>query len=396
MPDVQTVPDVSFDPVALAQMEDPFPVVQELRERCPVAHSDQHGGFWVLTRHGDVTAVADDDQRFTSTKGITIPHHGFPITMPLLESDPPQHLRYRRPIRSRFGPAAVQAREGEILREVTLLIDEFIERGAADLAAELTIPLPAIVVTRVLGLPEEDTMKLRHWASRLMTISNDTTVIQETMAYFADVYRERQQSPRDDIPTIMLGIEVDGEPMTELQYILMMVVLFTAGLDTTAHASSNAILFLARNPDHRARLTADLDLLPAALDELLRYVSPLPGLCRTTTEEVTIGGRIIPAGERVMLSWMGANHDPEKFPDPDSVDFTRRIHDSCEFGHGVHACLGRHFARLEMRLLLREILTRLPDFELDASKPIQRYSGGVARAIDELHVTFTPGERMLS
>src|SRR5207244_3157005 len=164
-------------------------------------------------------------------------------------------------------------------------------------------------------------------------------------------------------------------------FICMMSVLFSAGLDTTAHMASHAILFLANNPEHRARLAADLELLPQAVAELLRYVSPLPGLCRTTTEEVTLGGQTIPAGQRVMLSWMGANHDPEQFPDAETVDFTRNTKDHCAFGYGGHQCLGRNLARVELRLMLREILTRMPDFELDAAKPIKR-SGGVTRAID--------------
>jgi cytochrome P450 len=393
MPEAETATDTSFDPVALAQMDDPFPVVNELRGGCPVAHSDQHDGFWVLTRHEDVTTVAKDPQRFSSAKGITIPHHGYPITLPPIEEDPPRHQQFRGPIKSRFGPAAILRREDEVLNEITLLIDDFIERGAADLAAELTIPLPAIMAMRILGLREEDKMKMRDWAARILSVREDIEVVQETFAYFAEVYRDRQQNPRDDIPTLMLGIEVEGRTITEVEYLCMMSVLFAAGLDTTAHMASHAIVFLAESPEHRARLAADHDLLPDAVTELLRYVSPLPGLCRTTTEEVTIGGRTIPTGQRVMLSWMGANHDPEQFADPETVDFSRSTKDHCAFGYGDHQCLGRNLARVELRLILREILTRMPDFQLDPTKPIVR-SGGVTRAIDSLNVTFTPGPRI--
>jgi cytochrome P450 len=388
-----TLPNTSFDPVALAQAEDPFAVVNELREKCPVAHSAQHDGFWVLTRHQDVTAVATDPHRFSSTKGITIPHHGYPITLPPIEEDPPRHEQFRSPIKSRLGPAAILKREDEILREITLLIDDFIERGEADLAAELTIPLPAIMAMRILGLPEKDKMLMRDWAARILSVNRDITVVQETFAYFAEVYRDRQQNPQDDIPTIMLGIEVEGRPITEVEYLCMMSVLFSAGLDTTAHMASHAIVFLAQNPGQREQLADDLEILPQAVAELLRYVSPLPGLCRTTTEEVTIGGRTIPAGQRVMLSWMGANHDPEQFPAPETVDFTRNTKDHCAFGYGPHQCLGRNLARVELRLILQEILTRMPDFELDGSKPLKR-SGGVTRAIDSLYVKFTPGRRI--
>lgn len=389
----ETVTETQFDPVALAQMADPFAVVNGLRATCPVARSEQHDGFWLLTRHEDVTMAAQDPARFSSAKGITIPHHGYPITLPPIEEDPPRHQQFREPIRARFGPAAILRREAEVRNEITLLIDDFIERGEADLAKELTIPLPAIMAMRVLGLPEEDKMKMRDWAARILSVNLDMEVVGETFAYFDAVYKDRQANPRDDLPTQMLAIEVDGRPITQVEYLCMMSVLFSAGLDTTAHMASHMIMFLASNSDHRARLAADRDLIPDAVAEMLRYVSPLPGLCRTTTEEVEIGGRTIPEGERVMLSWMGANHDPEQFPDAETVDFARSTKDHCAFGFGDHQCLGRHLARLELRLIVEELLKRLPDLAIDESKAIVR-SGGVTRAIDALPVTFTPGPRL--
>lgn len=384
--------ELPYDHLALSEAENPFPEANALRDTCPVAHTENHGGFWVLSRFEDVCAVARDTQRFTSEKGITIPHHGYPIALPPIELDPPLHKIFRQPLTERFSKATVARSEGEIRGTVTALIDGFIERGHADFAQELTIPFPAHYAVRLLGLPVEDIDRFADWAVRIMTVKRDETVVMETFAYFNAVYEDRLANRREDIPSLLLEIEVDGRPISDVEFCATMSVLFTAGLDTTANGGALVLELLAKDEQLRAYLSEDLESRPAAtVDELLRFVTPLPALSRTTKEPVTIRGHTIPAGERVQLNWMAANRDPEQFPNPDELDYERNAKSQVAFGHGIHRCLGQHIARAEITVLIQEVLKRMPDFALDPQKPIERYSG-VTRGILSMPVVFTPGE----
>jgi hypothetical protein len=383
-----------FDHLAVSEMAEPFELLSELRGSCPVAHSDAHDGFWVLTRYDDVNGAAHDPNRFTSTKGVTIPHHGFPISLPPIELDPPLHRQFRGPLLEHFAPGKVAEREDEIRRQVTELIDAFITNGQADLAQQLTIPLPGLVTSRFFGFPEEDLERLHAWAVRILATSGDLSVVGETFQYLNQVYEDRQANPRDDIPSVVLAIEVDGRPISQMEFLCMMNMLFVAGLDTTTNAAAYMFEHLARHPDVRERLLAEPALVPGAVEEFLRYLSPLPALSRTTTETVTVGDTTIPAGERVLLHWMAANHDPDEFPDPDEFVPDRTSNRHLAFGSGVHRCLGSSLARLELRVVLEEVLSRLPDYRLAGDDAVVRYPG-VTRGISSLAVLFTPGRRLL-
>lgn len=384
-----------FDHLAVSAMEEPFELLAELRARCPVAHSEEYDGFWVLSRYDDVNEAAHDPDRFTSMKGITIPHHGFPIALPPIELDPPLHRQFRSPLLDRFSPRKVAELEDEIRATVTELINEFIGNGGADLAQDLTIPLPAIVTNHFFGFPEEDRHKLHDWAVRILKTNNDPDVVGETFNYFNALYEDRLANPRDDIPSLMLTIEVDGRPISQAEYLCMMNVLFAAGLDTTANAGANMFIILARRTDLRRRLIEEPSLIPSAVEEFLRYLTPLPALSRTTTRDVTIGGHVIPEGQRVQLHWMAANHDPDEFPDPDTFVPDRSPNRHFAFGAGVHRCLGSNLARLELRVLLEEVLARLPDYRIADDAPVERYPG-VTRGVSALPVVFTPAPRRIA
>jgi cytochrome P450 len=386
--------DGDFDHLALSAMAEPYPALRDLRGRCPVAHSDAHDGFWVFTRYDDVNRASHDPVRFTSTKGVTIPHHGFPVSLPPIELDPPLHKQFRGPLLEHFSPARVAEREGEIRRQVTELIDNFIADGRADLAQQLTIPLPGYVTSRFFGFPEEDLDRLHDWAVRILATSGDLAVVGETFDYLNKVYEDRLANPRDDLASVVLTIEVDGRPISQMEFLCMMNMLFVAGLDTTANAGAHMLEHIARHPDVRKRLLDEPELVPVAIEEFLRFLTPLPALSRTTTEEVTVGNAAIPAGERVLLHWMAANHDPAEFPDPDDFVIDRVPNRHFAFGAGVHRCLGSNLARLELRIVLEEVLLRLPDYHLADEDGVARYPG-VTRGISSLPVTFTPGPRLL-
>jgi cytochrome P450 len=383
--------ETSYDHVAVSAMAAPFDLIAQTRSACPVAHTSSHGGYWVLQRHEDVVAAAKDPQRFCSGQGVTIPHHSFPIELPPLECDAPRHMQFRTPFTAYFSPNAIRAMEPSIREAVRGLIAGFIERGSADLAQELTMRLPALAITQLLNIPAADRESFLEWTVRLIRNPEDFEAAGAALMYFAQVRADRIAHPQADIPTMMLGIEVEGQVISEQDYLCLINVLVMAGLDTTANAAANMLEVLATDTAVRQQLADDPELIRSAIEELLRFVTPLPALARTATDDVVIGDAHIAAGERVLLSWIAANHDPETFPDPDALDLTRRNIAHVAFGSGPHRCLGAHLARLELVVLLEELLRVMPDYTID-SAGVERF-GGITRGIAALPATFTPRPR---
>lgn len=378
-----------FDHLAVAALADPFETLAEARRRCPVAHSSAHGGFWALFAYEDISSAARAPERLSSASGVTIPHHGFPLSLPPIETDPPQHIQFRAPLLQRFSPGTVAHMEPALRAAVTDLIDSFIERGVADLAVDLCARLPGIAVTHLLAIPDGDAEAVKEWTVRLIQDPMDMDAIGDAMEYFAAMYDDRRASPKDDIPTLLLNLMIDERPISEEEYLCTMNTLVMAGLDTTANAAANILEVLDRFPDKRQELREARSRVPAALEELLRYVTPLPSLCRTATQDFEIRGRRIGRGERVQLNWIAANHDPDEFPEPETLDFDRPSNRHLAFGGGPHRCLGAHLARLELRIIVEEVLERLPDYKVDRDG-VKRYSG-ITRGILSLPVVFEPG-----
>jgi cytochrome P450 len=381
-----------YDHVArLCLDEDPVPLLRRMRESCPVGRSEAHGGSWVLTRYQDIYDITRDPQTFCSGKGVSFPSHGMP-PLPPIESDPPVHGLFRGPLIPRFSPGAMAKNESHAREVVTELIDGFIESGHGDLAQQLTVPLPALVNTPVLGIPFDDREKFQDWAVRLLSSGGqDLEAIMATAAYFSELYQVRKNEPLDDIPTLVTKVEVDGQLIGPDTFVLVMVMLMSAGLDTTTNAGSHILFWLAQHPEQRRDLVEDPSRIPAAVEELLRHITPLPTLFRTATRTATVHSQEIPEGDRVQLSWMAANHDPEEFSDPENVKLDRSPNRHFAFGVGAHRCLGAALARLELKVLLEEALPRLGDYRL--AEPPTRYAG-VTRGIQNLHVTFAPGNRL--
>jgi cytochrome P450 len=376
---------------ALTLDEDPVPRLREMAERCPIGWSETHGGTWVLTRYEDIWNVERDPMVFSSAKGVSLPSHGMP-PLPPIETDPPLHTAFRSALMSHFSPAAMAKQEPHAREVVRGLVDSFIEDGHADLAQQLTIPLPAIVNTPVLGIPAEDRTTFQKWAVALMSSGGeDLEAIGSCMGYLDAMYEERKREPRDDMPTLLTNIEIDGEPMDKTQFILAMIMIMSGGLDTTTNSGALIFDYLAKHPDQRRRLVENPTTIPGAVEELLRHLTPLPALFRTTTQATTLHGREIAEGERVQLCYMAANHDPAEFPDPETIDFARSPNRHLTFGVGVHRCLGAHLARMELKVLLEETLPRLGDYTV--VEPITRYSSAT-RGVSSVKVTFAPGKRV--
>jgi cytochrome P450 len=370
---------------------DPVSQLRELRERSPIGWSKQHGGNWVLTTYQDIWNAARNPELFCSAQGVALPSHGMP-PLPPIETDAPLHTKIRTALISHFSPGAMAKRESHAREVVTNLIDSFIEDGEADLAQQLTVPLPAIVNTPVLGIPTEDCEAFQAWAVALLSAGGeDVEAIGSCMGYFDKMYTDRKEHPRDDMPTILTNIEIDGQPMDKTQFILTMSMIMTGGLDTTTNSGALMLDYLGQHRDQRRQLIENPEAIPAAIEELLRHVTTVPALFRTATKTTTLHGREIAAGEKVQLCWMAANHDPAEFGDPETIDLTRSPNRHLSFGIGAHRCLGAALARMELKVLLEEALPRLGDYTV--VEPITRYAS-ITRGVTNLKVSFTPGKRI--
>jgi cytochrome P450 len=385
-----------FDHLEIQGIEDPFPLLAEARERCPVTRSSAHDGFVSLFKYSDIVQVAHDPTVFSSAEGTVIPAHADLPQMPPIECDPPLHMQFRRPLLKPFSPANVATLE-PVIRSMTVeLIDQFIEEGRADLAADLATPLPAYVIAHVMDIPDEDRDQFRGWGVSAIRNPDDFSAFAEMIGYFSGVYNERTTRPHNPFVDLVLAMEIDGRPIDETEFVCLMNMLALAGLDTTASAMQYMLLLLGTRPTLLGELlSATPEAIELAVDEFLRFISPVPSLSRTATTSATIQSLEVEKGERVLLNWISANHDPDEFQDPEQLVLDRSPNRHIAFGIGIHRCLGMHLARLELRILLEEVLAHIPKFEV-ADEPISFYSGMITRCIRSIPATFPAGTRSRS
>jgi len=393
--------DVDFDHHSEGFAADPWPILADLRERCPVARSGAHGGFWVLTRYEDIKAVASDDHTFSSAETILIPpkKNADQKSIPI-EMDPPEFLAYRRILHPMFSPAAVDRIEPAIERFVHRCIDNFVERGEADLVHELADPLPAMTTLHKLGLPVDDWHDFSAPLHKTVFLRQDNPAragVLEELKHIADVITEaiaaRRASPRDDMITYLTRAETGGEPVSDQVVHEMIMLTMQGGFDTTGSAISSALIHLDRDRDARRHLIEDPSALPAAVEELLRYEAPQFALARTATRDVELGGRQIRAGDRILLVWASGNRDDAMFEDPDQVVLDRFPNRHMTFGLGAHRCLGSTLARRQIVCALRGVLRRLPDYEIDHDRIVRAETIGVTYGTFALPARFPVADR---
>lgn len=397
---------------------EPWEVFDRLQREAPVFfHPEPEGrGFWALTKYDDVLAVVRDPKTFSSEVGGAatiedLPEDVLDARRNFLEFDPPKHGRYRRLISTNFTPGAV-GRDGEWLRAlITNLLERTLPMGSFDLARELAAPIPIRVLAHVLGLPEEILPHLIELGDRLL-VDTDPALVGE-LAFSAEreedrykpfgspwademceigraFYADRRACPRDDVLTLLARAEIEGQPLSERDLDNTFALLIVAGNETTRQAINVGTLALARNPDQYERLRADPSLIPSAVEELLRYSSPVWFFRRTATKAVTIREADIAAGDKVVVWFAAANRDPEHYPDPHRLDIARNPTDQLTFGRGgPHHCLGAHLARLEVRVYLEELLSRVARIEL-AGEPV-RLRSNFANGLRHLPIEVTLG-----
>ncbi len=380
-----------FDHTDPRWVNDPFPIWDDLRQRCPVAHTGRYGGVYFPSRYADVRAIAYDPEHFSSRR-VVVRETPVPAASPPITSDPPAHGPARRLLLPAFSPAAVKRLEPRTREICVELIDRLVGRASCDAAVDYAQHVPVRVIAHMLGLPEADGDRFRTWIHMALEegitdAARNRQAIGEMEAYFREQVARRRAAPGEDLISFLLGAELDGRPLGEAHLLGTLRLLLIAGIDTTWSAIGASLWHLAAHPADRRRLVAEPGLIATALEEFLRAYAPVT-MAREVAKETALGGCTFAPGQMVLLSFPAANRDPAAFPDADRVVIDRAENRHAAFGLGIHRCLGSNLARMELRVALEEWLRRIPDFSLAAATV--SWSQGTVRGPRRLPVRFGP------
>jgi len=381
-----------------------------LREHEPVfwhAHGGGDGwpGFWAVTRHDDIEHVCRHPEIFSSARrSSNFAEHPESVVaqrrLGILDADALQHARLRGLVNRGFTPRMIGRLEERIAQICAGLLDDVIRRGESDFAADIAAPLPLQVIGELVGAPPEDRLRL-YEMTNLMTGANDPEVgsgiagyfqaVAELSAYAAGLAEQRREQPRDDIVTRLLQPDGEKDELTAAEFAVFFITLIVAGGETTRNAASGGMLAFFEHPGQWQRLLEDPALIPAAAEEIVRWVSPINHQRRTATCDAELGGQTIAEGDKVVMFFTSANRDEQVFAYPDQFDVGRNPNPHLGFGHGPHFCLGRHLAALELRILLQAIVERMDDITLDGE--IFRLRSHFINGIKHMPVRFTARPR---
>jgi len=367
----------------------PHDVFRHLRREAPVYwHAARHPqgtqGFFVVSRYDDVKHVGRTPDVFSSERGITVVDRQADYEAgqsSMLQMDPPRHARYRKLVSAGFTPRRIAAIEPVVRELVGQILDEAGAKGRVDFVTDIAAELPLRVIARFLGVPHEDRATLFSASNRLLgfedaeygTTEEDGRQAAMDLAMLAyKLGEERKQTPQDDIISILLGAAVDGDRLSEVDYIAFFVLLTVAGNETTRNQTSHALRLLLEHPDELAKVRRDPALVPLAIEEALRFNPPVMYFRRTAKVDTKLRGVDIPAGSLVSIYYPSANRDEDVFRDPDRFDVTRSPNEHLAFGFGEHFCLGASLARLQLRSIIGEVLRRFPRIELDGEIDLLR------------------------
>jgi cytochrome P450 len=372
---------------------DPFPIWDELRRTCPVAHSDRYNGVWLPTRHEDVSAIAYDTENFTSRSIVVTefrPPDRSPVGVaPPISSDPPFHKGARRLLLPAFSPQAIARLEPSTRAYCEELLDAVAGRDVVDAAEAYAQHIPVRVIARMLGFPEDDADTFRGFVNHVLEevslpLEQRVVGMQQLFEYLLAQVQDHIDNPRDDLTTYLLESELDGQPVEISHVGGTIALLLIAGIDTTWSAIGASIWHLAGHPEDRERLVAEPELLPTAMEELLRAYAPVT-MARLVKHDMDWKGCPMKADDWVLLPFPSANRDPEAFEDADKVIIDREDNRHAAFGLGIHRCAGSHLARMELRVALEVWLERFPVFHL-ADPDAVVWSGGQVRGPRKLPV----------
>jgi cholest-4-en-3-one 26-monooxygenase len=370
--------------------DNPYPTYRWLRNKAP-AYRDSNG-IWALSRYDDVVEASRHPERFSSAGGSR------PASTPLphmIDQDEPRHTRQRRLVYKGFTPRQVAAIEEHTRAIVTRIIDAVVPAGQCDFVTDVAVPLPLTVIGEMLGIPAADHHLMQIWSDEMIR-GADGHGTDETMAaylqyrsYQLGIIEARRAGPTEDLTSILVHATIDEERLNDEELLHELLLLLVGGNETTRNVISGAMEALIAHPAQRSALIDDGSLLPDAVEEFIRWVTPILTMCRTTTSEIELHGRHIPSGASVLLMYGSANRDERRFVDPDRFDVRRHPNPHVSFGFGSHFCLGASLARLEIRVMYEELLRRLPDVQLAPGAVIERSPSSFIRGITTMPVVFT-------
>jgi cytochrome P450 len=385
----------------------PYAAFARLRAESPVHWHPEPGGrgFWAITKYVDIVRISRDPATFSSQRGATFvhdPHDPEDLTvmqLMMLNMDPPQHVRFRNIVKHGFVPKMLAAVEPRIRRTVREIVDRVAERGACEFVSDVAAELPLQVIADMIGVPEEDRHQIYAWTNRLVrysdpdfagSIEDARAAAMDIFAYAGELAQRRFENPGEDLISVLMRSAVDGG-LSPMEFASFFMLLIFAGNETTRNSISGGMLALIEHPEERMRLGRQPELLPSAVEEMFRFVTPLVHMRRTATREVELRGRTIRENDKVVMFYPSANRDEEVFREPDRFDIGRHPNDHLAFGIGQHVCLGLNLARLEVRLLFEEVLARLHELELTG--PVERARSNFVNTISSMPVRFAAAQK---
>lgn len=360
----------------------PFPIYQQMRQEHPV-YFDPERKNWNIFRYEDVYRALSDWKVFSSQfTGGSGADTSMPFSASMISSDPPRHRQLRNLVSQAFTPGAVQALGPRIEEIVKELLENVMDHDTMDIIHDLAIPLPVTVIAEMLGVPAADRQRFKHWSDVVVGLANFgentdpaafmSPEVLEMSQYFFNMMVQRRQAPGDDLISGLLAANIDGQQLNEIELLGFCALLLVAGNETTTNLIGSAMLKFAHHPAAWQELRQKPELLDSAIDEVLRFNSPVQAMFRVTHEDVEIAGTVIPSNSPV-VAWIGsANHDGAQFPDPERFDILRTPNRHLAFGQGIHYCLGAPLARLETKAALRGLLEHIPAFQLMPDARLER------------------------
>jgi len=380
----------------------PFDIFKELRENEPVywnpQNEEQGPGFWVITRYDDVVETSLDYQSYVSGHGVFIDDSVGGSELMLVNMDAPKHSGLRNLIATGFTPKMIRRMEPHVRDITAAIIDNIAQKGDCDFVTDVAVELPLQVIAELIGIPQKDRHQIFEWSNQMIAVGDPeyaptmevaTKAAAEIFTYCSELTAEKRENPKDDLLTVLLNAEIGGEKLEDMELNMFFLLLAVAGNETTRNLIGGGMLAFFENPDQWQRLKDDTSLMPTAVEEMLRWVSPIMYFRRTASKDTEIHGQAIKEGDKVTIWYGSANRDPEAFENANMFDVGREPNAHVALGAGgPHFCLGASLARLEIRLMFEEVLKRLPDIRLAGDVSLLR--SYFINGVKHIPVEFTP------
>jgi cytochrome P450 family 142 subfamily A polypeptide 1 len=375
---------------------DPFPAFAWMRRHAP-AYFDESSGVWGITRYADIKEISKDPETFSNAGGIRPDNDALPM---MIDTDAPEHVRRRRLVSEGFTPRRIRESEEGIRVICDAILDRVCEDGSADFVRDIAAPLPMIVIGNMLGVAPEDRADLLRWSDDMLKSlgSPDPGAMEkaamagaEYATYIMAVAEQRKRDNQsDDLIGTLVHAEIDGDRLDDMSLIYESLLILIGGDETTRHVISGGMYELLRHPDQFAKLAADRSLLPGAVEEMLRWVTPIKNMARQMTRDVEFAGETLQKGQKLLLLYPSGNRDETVFDNPEEFDITRSPNDHMAFGFGSHFCLGNRLARMELTVMFDRLLDRLPDIALAEDAEPPKRAANFVSGYETMPVVFTP------